>query len=137
MNQSIAFPAANSATHARYLPAWAIVLSLLVHFALLAGPFLQRKTIADLPPLSVSLRLPPIGAPAASEPVSQVRPVTRSAPLPSLRPAVGERQPKPVAAPALLTVAGPVPETATANPVNPLAVPPAALAPASSSTSAP
>lgn len=64
MNPAIDFPVSAPGR----LPAWAVGLSLAVHLALLAGPFLQRPTaVVDLPPLAVSFRLPAALAPAVAE----------------------------------------------------------------------
>lgn len=93
------------------LPAWALGLSLAVHLAVLAAPFLQRRTEAvDLPALAVSFRPPAVPAAAARTPEPERivppappasagersrpprPPVTLPAPaIPAVEPATGER----------------------------------------------
>lgn len=80
------------------LPAWAFGLSLAIHLAVLAGPFLQHQAEQkDLPPLAVSFRLPAGLAPAAE----RASELPRQVPPPPVAP------PKALPKSALLAVSAP------------------------------
>lgn len=108
MNPAIDFPAIAT----RRLPAWALGLSLAVHLAVLAGPFLPRPAADQvLPPLVVNFRLPaPVAAPAPAS-------IIQAAPAVAARKtaAVAARDKAPLPKPAVLAVAGPAPTIAAVS----------------------
>jgi len=120
MNPAIDFPTV--ATHR--LPAWALGLSLALHLAVLAGPFLTRPA-ADkvLPPLAVNFRLPAtIAAPAPARIPQEAPPAAARKTVVAARDKV-PRVPTPLSKPAVLAVAGPAPGIAAASAAIPVVAP--------------
>jgi protein TonB len=117
MTPAINCPVPTSGFSVARLPAWALGLSLAVHLAILAGPFVQHQAEKiDLPPLVVNFRMPAALAPASTARVSESSPLAAPTPTPAAGSTPRARQPA-TAVSSVAAAASEVTASATLPPV--------------------